>query len=201
MSTLLDELAGRDDVAGETFTGSLEQGERLADVAFTGCTFAGCGLAQVTLAGCTFEACTFDGVDLSGARLLDSVLDECTFVGIRALGTGWGSLRRPIIPPGPSTWRSCRLDLGAFGGADLTGATFAGCRLTEADLDSVVLRGATFAECDLTGARLIRTDLREADLRSSYGYVVDPRENQVSGLRVDLEGVLGLLAPFGVLVE
>lgn len=201
MSTLLDELAGRDDVRDETLTGSIEPGERLEGITFTGCTFDGSVLAQAALTRCTFESCIFERVDLSGTRLTDSVVDGCTLVEIRALGTAWGSLARPIIPPEPSTFRRCRLGMGAFGGADLSGARFEECRMEEADLDETVLRGATFVSCDLTSARFVRTDLRDADLRGSHGFVLDPQANDVRGLRVDLTGALGLLAPFGVVVD
>lgn len=200
MPSLTEVVAGRPEVVGETIDGDLASGERLEGVTFVGCRLTG-SLARSVIAGCRFERCTVEQVDLSGARLPDTVLDACTFVEVRALGTAWGSLARPTIPPDPSTWTDCRLDLGAFGGADLSGARFERCSFVEADLDGAVLRGARLDGCDLRGARVIRCDLREADLRGSHGYVIDPRENEVAGLTVDLTGSLGLLAPFGLEVD
>ncbi|MBM6546833.1 pentapeptide repeat-containing protein [Janibacter sp. YIM B02568] len=197
MSALTDEIAGRREIADETFAGDLAEGERCEGVTFVGCTLTG-SFARATLAACRFEQCTFVGADLSGARLPDTVLDGCAFAGVRALGTAWGSLARPTIPPDSSTWTDCRLDLGAFGGADLTAARLERCTLVDADLDGTILRGAVLDECDLRGARIIRADLRATDLRSSHGYVIDPRDNEVTGLKVDLVGASGLLAPFGI---
>lgn len=168
MSALRDEVGGRAEVVDETLGGALEEGERVAGVTFVGCTFT------------------------------DSVLDGCAFVGVRALGTQWGSLARPTIPPDPCTWTDCRLDLGAFGGVDLTGSRFERCTFAEADIDGTVLRGAVLDDCDLTGARFVRSDLREVDLTTSRGYAIDPTVNEVIGLRVDPAGALGLLVGFGV---
>lgn len=201
MSSLREMLDGRDLVEDEEVGGDLDPQERLEGVTFVGCTVTGSVWAHAVLARCRFEDCTFEGVDLSGARLPDTVLDECRFVDVRALGTAWGTLARPTIPPDPSTWTGCRLDLGSFGGADLSGARFERCSLVEADLDGVVLRGARLADCDLRGARIIRADLGEADLRGSHGYVLDPRDNEVAGLHVDLAGSAGLLVPFAVEVD
>ena len=63
------------------------------------------------------------------------------------------------------------------------------------------VREVVFDECSLAGARLVRADLRDADLRSARDYVVDARETRVEGLRVDPAGALGLLTPFGVVVD
>ena len=198
MSGLHELLAGRDLVEDEELRGDLAEPERLEGVTFVGCTITGSVWAHAVVARCRFEDCTFEGVDLSGTRLPDTVLDGCRLVDVRALGTAWSSLARPTIPPDPSTWTGCRLDLGSFGGADLTGARFERCSLVEADLDGVVLRGARLDDCDLRGTRVIRADLREADLRGSHGYVLDPRDNEVAGLQVDLVGAVGLLTPFGI---
>lgn len=177
MSSLLEQVAGRASVVDEVLTGSLAEGEVLSGVELV------------------------EQVDLSRVRLPDSVLDGCTFIGCKALATSWSMLREPVLAPDPCTWVDCQLSMGSFGGLDLTGARFDRCVLTDADFDGAVLRAAVVDDCSLAGARLVRVDLREADLRTARDYVVDARDAQLAGLRVDPVGALGLLAPFGVVVE
>ena len=53
----------------------------------------------------------------------------------------------------------------------------------------------------LAGAVFVGTDLRAASLLGATGYVFDPSENRVRGLRVDAFGAAGLLVAMGVVVE
>lgn len=201
MPSLLEQVAGRTSIVDEVLTGTLGEGETLAGVELVGCTLRDTSLAGATLSGVHLEGCALERVDLSRVRLPESVVDGCSFTGCKALATSWSMQRAPVLAPEPSTWLDCQLSMGGFGGLDLTGARFERCVLTDADFDGATLREVVFDACSLAGARLIRADLRDADLRTARDYVVDIRESRVEGLRVDPVGALGLLAPFGVVVE
>lgn len=201
MPSLVDQIAGRDCVRDEVLTGSLEDGERLADVELVGCTVQDATWAGATLAGVRFEGCSIERVDLSRVNLPDTVLDGCSFTGCKALATSWSMMRSPGIAPDPTRWVDCLLSMGSFTGLDLSGARFERCSLTDVDLDETVLTGAVFDDCTLAGARFVDADLREADLRGARDFVIDVRTTQVEGLRVDPVGALGLLAPFGISLE
>ena len=201
MSSLVDEIAGRSSIVGEVLTGDLDEGERLAGVEMVGCTLRDADWAGAVLSGVRFEGCTFERVDLSRVRLPDSVLDGCTFVGCKALATPWSMLREPMLSPDPCAWTDCQLSMGSFSGLDLTGGRFERCVLTEADFDGATLREVVVDDSSLAGARFVRADLRDADLRGARDYVVDAREARVEGLQVDPVGALGLLVPFGVVVD
>ena len=201
MSSLVAEVAGREYVVDEVLTGELEDGQRLAGVEFVGCTLRDSVLAGATLTGVHFERCTFERVDLSRLRMPDVALDGCTFLGCKALATSWSMMRTSVLAPDPTAWIDCLLGMGSFSGLDLTGARFERCSLTDADFADAVLKDVTFGDCTLAGARFVRTDLRGADLSGCRDYVIDVREAQVEGLRLDAAGALGLLAPFGVEIE
>lgn len=201
MPTLAEQLAGRTSVVDEVLTGGLADGERLAAVELVGCTIRDVSWAGAEIRDVHLEGCTFERVDLSRARLPDTVLDGCTFVGCKGLATSWSMLRSRVLAPEPSTWVDCQLSMGSFTGLDLTGARFERCSLTEVDLDESVLTGAVVEDCSLAGARFHEADLRGADLRGARDYVIDARTTKVEGLLVDPVGALGLLAPFGVVVE
>ncbi len=185
----------------EVLTGGLDEGERLADVELVGCTFRDADWAGGVVSGVRLERCTFERVDLSRVRLPDVVLDGCAFVGCKALATAWSMLGAPMLSPDPSTWTDCQLSMGSFSGLDLTGARFERCVLTEADFDEATLKDVVVDDSSLAGARFVRADLRGADLVGARDYVIDARESRVDGLRVDTVGALGLLAPFGVVVQ
>lgn len=201
MSSLVDEIAGRSSIVGEVLTGDLDEGERLAGVEMVGCTLRDADWAGAVVSGVRFERCTFERVDLSRVCLPDSVLDGCTFVGCKALAAAWSMLRDPVLSPDPCAWTDCQLSMSSFTGLDLTGARFERCVLTEADFEGATLKEVVVDDSALAGARFVRADLRDADLRGARDYVIDAREARVEGLRVDTVGALGLLTPFGVVVE
>ncbi|KRE37785.1 hypothetical protein ASG73_09115 [Janibacter sp. Soil728] len=201
MPSLLEQVDGRASIVDESLTGDLDDGERLAGVELIGCTIRDATWAGAILAGVRLEGCTIERLDLSRVRLPDSVLDGCTFTGCKALATSWSMLREPMLSPDPCTWLDCQLSMGSFSGLDLTGARFERCVLTDADFDAAVLKDVVVEDSSLGGSRFVRADLRGADLRGARDYVIDVRESRVEGLRVDPVGALGLLTPFGIVLE
>ncbi len=183
-----------------SLTEGLEPGEQLRGVELEGCTITGAALYRAGLIGCTFLDCVFTQVDLSLCALTDSRFSGCRFESSKMLGLDWAATS-PIAVLDPPAFVDCRMDDATFGGSDLTGVTFQRCRLTGSDFAETTLRRARLEHCDLSGARFARTDLREASLVGSTGWLIDPRENRVSGLRVDASGVEGLVLPLGVTVE
>lgn len=110
-------------------------------------------------------------------------------------------LREPMLSPDPNTWIDCQLSMGSFSELDITGARFERCSLTDADFDGATVKKVVITDCSLAGARFVRADLREADLRGARDYVIDVRDARVTGLQVDPVGALGLLTPFGVVID
>ena len=113
------------------------------------------------------------------------------------LALPWGSLATGAVFDPPQFDR-CRLDYASFAACDLTRVTFRDCHLVEADLSGARLRQATFAGSDLSGARFGGTDLRDASLVGASGWVLDPRDNLVAGLEVEVADAAGLLGPLGI---
>lgn len=199
---LADELAPHLGLVGGyaaelDLVGGLDPGQELADLELDRCTLTGAVLSGARLARCTFTEVTFRRCDLTTLDLSDSRFLGCTFEGCRMLGLSWAAADTAGVLH-PNRFVDCRLDDATFLAADVTGWTFERCRLHRADFESTVMARAELTGCDLTGARFARTDLRGAGLVDSYGWVLDPRENRVTGLRVSLDGIEGLLAPLGV---
>ena len=71
-----------------------------------------------------------------------------------------------------------------------------GVDFTEADLYSVV-----FDNCDLQNAIFEHTKLEKADFSTSYNYSFDPEINNIKGAKFSLQGVVGLLEKYGIVIE
>lgn len=201
-ASLLERLAGHDGYAADLdLTEGLAPGEVLEGVELEGCRFDGCVLEGAALRGCTFTDCTFTGCNLSRVDLTDSRFVDCTFVDCKALAVSWGRAAPAPLSTHPWDLERCRLDLGSFRDVAAAGSRLVGCSMREVDLAGADLRRADLTGSDLAGATFAGTDLRDATLVGAGGYVVDPGENRVRGLRVDAAGAGGILRALGLVVE
>jgi uncharacterized protein YjbI with pentapeptide repeats len=202
MASLLERLADEGGYAADLdLTEGLAPGEVLEGMELEGCRFDGCVLEKAVLRDCTFTDCTFTGCNLSMADLAGTRFSDCRFVDCKALAVQWSRAAPAPLSTRPWDMERCRLDLGSFRDSEAAGSRFVECSLREADLAGADLRRAVLAGCDLSAATFDGTDLREADLVGAYGYVVDPAENRVRGMRVDAVAAGGILRAMGILVD
>ncbi|HET7763401.1 MAG TPA: pentapeptide repeat-containing protein [Phycicoccus sp.] len=200
--SLLERLAGHDGYAADLdLSEGLAPGEVIEGVELEACRLDGCVLEKAVLRGCTFTDCTFTGCNLTMAVLDGSRFQDCRFIDCKALAVAWGSAAPAPLSARPWDMERCRLDLGSFRDAAAPGARLVDCSLREVDLAGADLRRAELTGCDLTAATFAGTDLREASLVGSSGYVLDPADNRVRGLRIDAAGAGGVLRALGVVVE
>ena len=202
MTSLAERLDGIGGYAADLdLTEGLEPGEVLAALELEGCRFDGCVLERAVLRDCTFTDCTFTGCNLSMAVLDGSRFTDCRFVDCKALAVQWGRAAPAPLSSRPWDFERCRLDLGSFREVEAAGSRFAGCSMRDVDLAGADLRRADLAGSDLSAATFAGTDLREANLVGATGYVVDPGENRVRGMRVDALAAGGILRALGLVVE
>jgi fluoroquinolone resistance protein len=172
----------------------------LAGKRFTRCWFERATLTGADLRNTVLDDVTFHECDLSSAKLAGASLSEVVFRGCKLLGVDWSSVTRSLIGQ-PLVFEGCQLDFGIFQGMNLRASTFRDCSAREVELSGADLGEATFHGCDLDRARFAATRLVEADLTGARNYELDPRENDVRGLKVDLPEGAALLRAFGVVVE
>ncbi|HMM94548.1 pentapeptide repeat-containing protein [Phycicoccus sp.] len=202
MASLLERLDREGGYAVDLdLTEGLAPGEVLEGVELEACRLDGCVLEKAVLRDCTFTDCVLTGCNLSMADLASSRFTDCRFVDCKALGVVWGRAAAAPLSARPWDFERCRLDLGSFREVEAVGARFADCSLRDVDLAGADLRRALLTGCDLGGATFAGTDLREADLVGATGYVVDPAENRVRGMRVDAVAAGGILRAMGLVVE
>lgn len=219
VASLVDHVAGRRLVEGESITAGLAPGETLSEVTFLDCDLSG-PLAGAVLGGVTLEGCRVQGsslagsawpgselvdteltgVDLTGIDLRGARLSGLTVTACKGLAVAWGSASASVVAE-PHRFIDCRLDDSSFFDLDLAGVVFRGCRLHRCDFEGARLVGAQLRDCDLMATRFVGSDLRDADLRGSSGLSLDVRTATVAGLRVDPTQAVELLAPLGLKVE
>ena len=188
-------------LAGVSLTDGLAPGEVLDGAELEGCRFEGVVLREAALRSCVLSECVFTGCDLSMVDLTDSRFTDCRFVDCKALAVTWARAAPAPLSTRPWDFERSRLDLGSFRDSAAAGSRFAHCSMREVDLAGADLRGADLTGCDLGGATFAGTDLREADLTEAVGYVVDPAQNRVRGMRVDAVGAAGVLRGLGIVVD
>ncbi len=133
-------------------------------------------------------------------RLDGAQLTEVAFRGCKLLGVDWSTATRSLIGQ-PLVFERCLLDFGVFRSANLRGSVFRDCSAREVDLVGADLGEATFEGTNLDRARFGETRLVDASLVGASNYLIDPRENDVSGLRVGLPDGAALLRVFGIVVD
>ena len=201
MGTLAELLDGVEYQVDAEYRGLAVGDGGLTDVEFEACTFAECGFGSATLRRVVFRDCEFVDCDLGLVTLTDCRFVECRMTRCRAMGVAWAGAERSLIAQVPFAFEECNLDLGSFQGAHVAGSVFRDCSLREVDFSDADLRRVDFGGSDLARATFARSDLREADLVGARNVALDPRDSKLRGAQFSVDGALGLLAAFGVVVR
>jgi len=160
---------------------------------FSDCTFDDTNLSEITFEDCTFTRCSFKRCGFKNTRLQDIRFEECEFLDIDFQDSA-AILRK-------MTFDRCRIELSGFRDGGFEGMVMRSCQLTEVDFE--------YARCsngDWRGSRFQRcifeqTDLEDCDLRETQGLRMRPDRNFLKGAKFDPDGLYGLLAHHGIVLE
>jgi uncharacterized protein YjbI with pentapeptide repeats len=200
--TTAAELFPARDYFDEQFVGVEADGGEVVGVRFDHCTFEKATLPRARFVDCVFQGCTIRTSDLNLAAFPGTRLSDVAFEDTKLTGSVW----REIASTGVGAARGlrfarCLLDFAAMSEVRLRNARFEDCSLREADLAQSDFGDAAFVRCELAGVRFQHTRLARASLVGSRNYVIDPRQNDIAGLRVSLPDGLGLLHGLGIVIE
>lgn len=162
---------------------------------YENCMFKNCILTHANLSAISFIECEFESCDLSMANVNGTAFREVKFRNSKLLGIHFEHTNEFLFS---IAFVGCQLNLCSFYNRSLKGTDFENCNLQEADFAGADLTGATFNNCDLHGALFDNTILEKADLRSSYGFSIDPEMNRIKKARFSLNGVTGLLSKYDI---
>ncbi|MCB0765452.1 MAG: pentapeptide repeat-containing protein [Flavobacteriales bacterium] len=181
-----------------TFTQADVKDVPLTGKVFEACTFDRCDLSGKDLRKCKFIGCTFTGCDLSMAKLGGVSLQQVVLKECKLLGIDFSVCSEMLFSV---EFEQCVLDHSVFAERKMPKTLAVRCSMKGVDFSGADLREARFGQCDLLDAVFDRTDLRQADLTSAFNFTIDPTTNRMRGARFSVEGALGLLGGFGVVVE
>lgn len=162
------------------------------------CRFKGCNFGAVDLSNISFTSCEFLDCDMSSAKILHTSFKEATFKTCKLLGLHFDQCHTFLLA---MDFSGCQLDLSSFYQLSLKKIKFDDCSLKEVDFVETDLTESHFTNCDLTGAIFENSILNKADLRTSFGYIIDPEINQISKMRLSAAGLSGLLSKHGLRIE
>ncbi|HEY7835123.1 MAG TPA: pentapeptide repeat-containing protein [Ktedonobacterales bacterium] len=185
----------------QTFNEVVAEEAEFEGIEFEQCSFAHCRFRAAAFRSCTFVNCAFEVCDLSMLRVTGSRFTNARFGECKLIGIDWTNASALTALATSMEFRRCNLDYSFFGKLDLRGIQIIECEAREVDFTETDLRRASFAGSDLAGAKFARTDLRAANFVGAKHYALDPTKNKVQKARFALPEVVGLLAPFDVVVE
>ena len=167
----------------------------LAKGEYEDCHFGNCMLSSSSLDRISFVECVFENCDLSMANINGTAFKEVKFKNCKMLGLHFEQANDFLFSV---DFDSCQLNLSSFYNCSLKKTSFKNCNLSEVDLAGADLTGSTFENCDLQGAIFDNTILEKADLRSSFGFMIDPEANRVKKAKFALASLPGLLGKYDI---
>lgn len=165
---------------------------------FENCKFVNCDFAEANFFKQSFIDCRFEGCNLSLAQFTETGLQNILFKDCKLSGINFS---RSLDFLFAVSFEDCILDNAIFHKKKNKGARFVNCSMIETDLTEADLTDAQFVNCNLHRAYFSYTQLKNADLRTSYNYIIDPDENTIKKARFGVHGLPGLLTKYDIRIE
>ena len=132
---------------------------------YENCEFINCSLSGMDLSRIIFIDCKFDTCDLSNISSVKTTLNHCVFTDCKLIGVHFEDINPTLCH---LTFKDCDLSYSTFTGMALKKLTLSGCICHEVDFTEADLSESLLENCDLLNARFEFTDLRKANLQSSF---------------------------------
>ena len=160
---------------------------------FVNCDFSGANLSRLRFTDCLFERCNLASVSLADTALQNVAFEECKLLGLQ-----FTACRDMLFGV---HFDQCQMRYASFAGRKMPHTRFVGCQLDEADFADADLSEALFQDCSLAGAVFQNTRLSGADFTTAAGFLIDPESNTIQKARFTLQGLLGVVAKYELVVD
>ncbi|HZY37259.1 MAG TPA: pentapeptide repeat-containing protein [Mucilaginibacter sp.] len=172
---------------------------RLEEIAaiesFENCRFLNCDFSNANFADKLFIDCRFEDCNLSLINLVNTGLQNIRFKHCKLSGANFTRCSDFLLE---MDFESCILDNAIFYKKKNKKGIFKDCSLIETDFTEADLTDAKFDNCNLNRAFFHRTILENADLSTSYNFIIDPDNNDIKKAKFSLQGLPGLLAKYDI---
>ena len=98
------------------------------------------------------------------------------------------------------SFENCILNDSSFYQLPLKRTKFVQCSLQNVEFSYADLSNSFFDECNFSNAIFDQTDLKQANLKTSFHFKINPNENQIKGATFSKENLEGLVSNFGIKV-
>jgi len=168
------------------------------EAVFESCILKSCDFSGINFSGNDFIDTTFDTCNFSMARFNDTGLKNVTFKGCKLTGVNLSNCKDFLFS---ANFEDCILDYSSFHKKKNKKCRFINCSMKSTDLTEADLTESIFQNCDLQSAEFGRTVLTGANLTTAFNFTIDPEKNQLRKARFSTQGLAGLLANYGIIVE
>ncbi|MCL1123475.1 DUF2169 family type VI secretion system accessory protein [Shewanella surugensis] len=154
----------------------------LSDAQFNQANFTFASMNSMTASGSQFVGSNFNDSQLHQANLLNTLLDNASFIRCRAI-----KMKCFEAKAKESVWTDAKLDKALFWSADLSGADFTAAQLTNARFGSAQLPGVCFNQ-----AVLVKANFADANLADAHFHQANMENIYISNTnmqRTQLHGV------------
>ena len=153
-------------------------------------------LNQTRLSGAKLFDVRCESSDLSGGVWQKSRWQRVHLKGCKLTGMQLASFNGADV-----LFQDCTMEGTIFSSGKLRSVRFEKCRMHRAVFDRMDISDATFVRCDLTGADLTGSTLARVDLRGSDIPDIRLDVRQFSGLTIDPEQAVQIVAQLGCTVK
>ncbi|HZX59684.1 MAG TPA: pentapeptide repeat-containing protein [Mucilaginibacter sp.] len=164
---------------------------------FENCKFVNCDLSNANLGGILFIDCVFEDCNLSLANMSNTGLQYIRFKHCKLSGVDFSKSLDFLMQ---MHFESCVLDNAVFFRKKNKKAVFKDCSMIETDLTEADLTDTKFDNCNLHRAFFSQTMLTNADLSTSYNFIIDPDNNNIKKAKFSVHGLAGLLVKYDIKV-
>ena len=165
---------------------------------YENCTFSNCNFSNADLTNIVFTESEFVDCNFSSAKLFSTAFRDIVFKGCKLLGLQFDNCNEFLFLV---NFDACNLNLSSFYGMKMKNTHFKNTTLHEVDFTETDLTNSLFHNCDLLKAIFDNTILEKADLRTALNYSIDPESNRIKKAKFSMEGVIGLLNKYDILIE
>lgn len=165
---------------------------------FENCTFINCDFSYADLSNKIFTECRFTDCNLSLATVINTGFQNVHFKHCKLSGVNFSKSQDFLFEV---HCEGSIMDNAVFFRKKNKKAIFTDCSMVETDFTEADLTDAKFDSCNLNRAFFDRTILKNADLRTSFNYIIDPDTNVIKKARFSTEGLPGLLAKYDIRIN
>ena len=162
------------------------------------CKFVSCNFVETDLSSTEFIGCTFDSCNMALIKLANAGLKTVVFSNCKLIGVDFNQCADFLFNV---RFNRCLLDYSSFMRKKMRKTLFNECSMIETNFSDCDLSEAVFDMCNMSGTIFSKTNLGKANFYTSQHYSIDPTNNIVKKAVFSVNGVIGLLHKFDIVIE